>query len=95
LRNGVSESEILAEALELYKLKHPKGHNFTFLHCWYLLRNVPKWADGSVTECRKSQRLPIQGRGCREMPHSSEPESECASPDPPIKQAVGKQHFRP
>jgi hypothetical protein len=85
----------LAEALELYKLKHPKGHNFTFLHCWYLLRNVPRWADGSVTECRRSPRLPIQGRGCTEMPPSSEPESDCASLDPPTWQAVGKQHFRP
>jgi hypothetical protein len=80
-RSGFSESNILAEALEHYKLKHPKGHSFTFLYCWYLLRNVPRWVDFSVTECRKSQRVPAQGRGYREMPHSSELESECAFPD--------------
>jgi hypothetical protein len=39
-RSGVSESDLLAEALELYKLKHRKGHSFTYLHCWYFLRNV-------------------------------------------------------
>jgi hypothetical protein len=31
-RSGVSKSDILTKALELYKLKHPKGHAFTFLH---------------------------------------------------------------
>jgi hypothetical protein len=94
-RSGVSEGDVLSEALELYKLKHPKGHNFTFLHCWYLLRNVPRWADGSVTECRRSPRLHVHGRSCTEMPPSSEPESDCASPDPPTRQAVGKKYFRP
>ena len=53
-RSGVCKSDVLAEALELYKMKHPKSHNFTFLHCWYLLRNVPRWADSSVIEYRKS-----------------------------------------
>lgn len=32
-RNGVSENDMLYEALELYKLKHPKRHSFTYLHC--------------------------------------------------------------
>jgi hypothetical protein len=91
----MSESDILTEALELYKLKHPKGHSFTFLHCWYLLRKVPRWADGSVTECKKSSRVPAQGRGCREMPHYSDPESECASPNPIVSEATGNQRIRP
>jgi hypothetical protein len=81
--------------LELYKLKHPKGHSFTYLHCWYLLRNIPRWAEGSVTECKKFPRVPAQVRGCREMPHFSDPESECASPHPPINQEVAKQYLRP
>jgi hypothetical protein len=84
-RSGVSVSDILVEALELYKLKHPKGYFFTYFHCWYLLRNVPRWADGSVTECMKSPRVLVQVRGCREMLHSSEFESDSASLDPPIK----------
>jgi hypothetical protein len=93
-RSGVSESDILGEALELYKLKHPKGHSFTFLHCWYLLRNVPRWADGSATECRKSQRMAAQVSS-REVPICNEPESDCASIDPPLRQAVGTQRLRP
>jgi hypothetical protein len=94
-RSGVSESDILTEALDLYKLKHPKGHAFTFLHCWYLLRKVPKWADGSITECKKSSRVPAQGRRCREMPPYSDPESECASPNPTVSEVVGNKHLRP
>jgi hypothetical protein len=93
-RSDVFESGILAEALELYKLKHPKGHSFTYLHCWYLLRNVPRWVEGSVIECRKSLRVPAQVRGCREIPHSIEPKSECAFHDPLIIQEVVKQRLR-
>jgi hypothetical protein len=40
--SGASTSDILQEALELYKVKHPKGHSFSYLHCWYLLRDVPR-----------------------------------------------------
>ena len=83
-RSGMSVNDILAEALELYKLKHPKGYSFTYVHCWYLLRNVPRWVDGSVIECMKFPRVPVQVEGCREMLHSSEPESDCASLDLPI-----------
>jgi hypothetical protein len=60
-----------------------------------LLRKVPRWADGSVTECKKSSRVPAQGRGCREMPHYSDPESECASPDTIVSEATGNQRIRP
>jgi hypothetical protein len=94
-RSGVSESDMLSESLELYKQKHPKGHSFTYLHCWYFLREVPRWAEGSATECRKSSRVRAQGRGVREMPHFSDLESECASVDPPSSVAVGKQLLRP
>jgi hypothetical protein len=94
-RSSVSESDILAEALELYKLKHLKEHSFNYLHCWYFLRNVLRWINCSVTECRKSQRVHAQGRGCREMPHSNDPKSECISHDSPINEAVGKQRLRP
>jgi hypothetical protein len=59
-----------------------------------LLRKVPRWADGSVIECKKSSRVPAQGRGCREMPHYSDPESECASPDTIVSEATGNQRIR-
>jgi hypothetical protein len=94
-RNGVSESDILAEALELYKLKHPKGHSFTFLHCWYLLRSVPRWVDGSVTECRKFPVVPTKVRGHREMHHSNDSNLDSASPNLPIREVASKQRLRP
>jgi hypothetical protein len=34
----------LQKALELYKSKHIKNQSFVFLHCWFLLKDVIKWA---------------------------------------------------
>ena len=34
-RSGTHEADILVEALDLYKIKHPKGASFTYLQCWY------------------------------------------------------------
>ena len=61
-RSGTSEADILVEALDLYKIKHPKGASFTYLHCWYLLKNVPRWAEGSMTENRRSPSMPLPSR---------------------------------
>jgi hypothetical protein len=33
----------LAESLDLYKLKHAKGHSITILYGWYLLKDIPRW----------------------------------------------------
>ena len=62
-RSSVSESDILAEALELYKLKHLKDHSFSFFYIAsiYKQKNVPRWTDGSVIKCnlcRKSPTVP-------------------------------------
>jgi hypothetical protein len=39
-------SDTLKRARELYRIKHAKGFDFGFEHCWILLKNHPKWADG-------------------------------------------------
>jgi hypothetical protein len=36
----------LKRAHELYMIKHAKGFDFGFEHCWILLKGHPKWADG-------------------------------------------------
>jgi len=41
----MNESETLLKAMELYKLKHPKHMSFTFISCWLVFKDVPKWAN--------------------------------------------------
>jgi len=38
-----SQNDTLLKAMELYKLKHPKHMNFTFMNCWLVFKDVPKW----------------------------------------------------
>ena len=42
---GTSTKDVLQRALKLYKVKHSKHLSFNFLHCWLLLKNVPRWWD--------------------------------------------------
>jgi hypothetical protein len=37
--------DILDKSYELFKIKHAKGLPFTFIHCWRILRVVPKWQE--------------------------------------------------
>jgi hypothetical protein len=41
-QSGTFLDEVLKDALELYKDQHPKSQPFTYLHCWYLLRDHPR-----------------------------------------------------
>jgi hypothetical protein len=40
-----SQNDTLLKAMELYKLKHPKCTSFTFITCWWVFNDVPKWAN--------------------------------------------------
>jgi len=44
-----SLGEIILLAKELYSSKHLKNLDFTFEHCWVLVRDFPHWVDGWVT----------------------------------------------
>ena len=78
-RSGTSEADILVEVLDLYKIKHPKGASFTYMHCWYLLRNVPRWVEGGISESRRSPSRPLSSRSRLEMSGGNEIDSDCAS----------------
>jgi len=41
--SGANEDDIITRALQLYQQGHAKGCEFTFLSCWRILRDVPKW----------------------------------------------------
>jgi hypothetical protein len=45
-KSGSSLADTLNRANELYKVKHAKGCDFTFHHCWVILKDHPKWAEG-------------------------------------------------
>ncbi len=40
-----SQNDTLLKPMELYKFKHPKHMNFTFINCWLVFKDVPKWAN--------------------------------------------------
>jgi hypothetical protein len=57
-KTGVSTADIVKLAKDLYRLKHVKGHDFTFEHCWVLVREFPKWVDGWASPHSSSSATP-------------------------------------
>jgi hypothetical protein len=45
-KSGSSPTDILCMAKELYRSKHPKQLEFSFEHCWVLVREFPRWSEG-------------------------------------------------
>lgn len=45
---GTSVKDTLHKALELYKTKHPWNARVTFIHCWLVLKYVPRFGDVHV-----------------------------------------------
>lgn len=54
--SGVSSDDVLERALLLYKEKSPKQIPFTYIDCWLILKDVPRWAE-TVMEARQRTRL--------------------------------------
>ena len=46
--SGTSFEDVLEQALDLYKVRQPKLQPFVFVHCWRILRDVPRWCDSIV-----------------------------------------------
>jgi hypothetical protein len=42
---GTCFEDMFHKALDLYKTKHPKHQAFTYLHVWYVLKNILQWVD--------------------------------------------------
>ena len=45
-KSGTSVADTLRRSRELYQQKSAKKQEFVFEHCWVLLKDHPKWADG-------------------------------------------------
>ncbi|KAG0588250.1 hypothetical protein KC19_2G228700 [Ceratodon purpureus] len=52
--SGVSAEDVLERALEYYKDRHPKQQTFAFLHCWQLLKEVPRWWQSAMDVQKKN-----------------------------------------
>jgi hypothetical protein len=55
-RNGTSKEDLLIMAKELYRTKRPKNVDFQFEHCWLLVKDYPRWADGWSSSSTPSKR---------------------------------------
>jgi hypothetical protein len=42
-RTGTEDT--FQKAFDLYKTKHPNHQTFTFIHAWYVLKDIPQWAN--------------------------------------------------
>jgi hypothetical protein len=62
-QSGTSSDDLLQNALELYKVKHPKQQSFIFLHCWLVLKDVPRWMEtpGEVRQRAVAASSPARG----------------------------------
>ena len=45
-RSGSKEADIIRMAKDLYRSKSAKNTEFMFEHCWELVKDFPRWADG-------------------------------------------------
>ena len=57
--SGASLEDVLQRALELYRVKHPKQQGFLYLHCWTILKDIPRWFDSAVeVRVRQAMKTP-------------------------------------
>jgi hypothetical protein len=74
--SSTSAQDVLERSLELYKVKYPKQLSFTFLHCWLLLKDVPRWWDSPTDVQQRNSRketvpAPMTKRKTVEVPTSA------------------------
>ena len=48
-KSGVGDVDIIRMAKELYRTKSTKNVEFTYEHCWSIVKDYPRWADGVTT----------------------------------------------
>jgi hypothetical protein len=74
--SGMLAKDVLERSLEFYKVKHPKQLSFIFLHCWLILKDVPRWWDSPTDVQQRNTRkertpVPMPKRSNEEVPASA------------------------
>ena len=76
---GTSLEDVLEKALEYFQDRHPKLQSFAYLHCWQLLKEVPRWWDSPFNvQKRTNTQEGLQKFGSmpkRKLPPGSAPTS--------------------
>ena len=55
-KSGSSAAYTLRDANELYRQKNSKKTDFIFEHCWLVLKDWPRWADGWIQSPMRKKR---------------------------------------
>ena len=77
-KSGTSTADTLRHSRELYRQKSAKKQEFAFEHCWTILKDHPKWADGWTSpRGSSSMRSPA---ACSSSPNEA-PEGNRSQPD--------------
>ena len=61
--SGTSLDDVVEKMLQFYRDRHPKQQAFVYLHCWKVLKDVPRWWDSPVDVQRRSTAAEISPRG--------------------------------
>ena len=74
--SGASLDDVVDKTLQFYRDRHPKLQEFDYLHCWQVLRDVPRWWDSPVDVQRRSVEISPRavGMGKRKSPPTIAPE---------------------
>jgi hypothetical protein len=60
-KSGTKEADIIRMAKDLYRTKSAKDTDFMFEHCWELVEDFPRWADGVTTSRQTTPSRRVSG----------------------------------
>ena len=61
--SSTSLDDAVEKTLQFYRDRNPKQQAFVYLHCWQVLKDVPRWWDSPVDVQRRSAAAEISPRG--------------------------------
>ena len=62
-KSGSNAADTMRDAKELYRQKSAKNTDFLFEHCWLLLKDCPRWADGWTQQSVGKKRVSNECEG--------------------------------
>jgi hypothetical protein len=82
--SGTTLDDVLRDALELYKVRDPKQHSFVYLHCWIILRDIPRWMDSlPETQLQQPGRAPTSSNRSHRSSIPSQVGDDAVAPPSP------------
>ena len=72
--SGTSLDDVVEKTLQFYRDRHPKHQEFAYLHCWHVLKDVPRWWDSPVEVQRRAADVGTNPMGKRKAPPTMAPD---------------------